>query len=818
MDSITTTTRHNLYRSSIIAGLFAALLFGVAGMIWQHEHIKEHESTWQLKADAAADRIARALVIRLDQVKRTAIIISKLPEADISSPTRFNFRVRNLVELSDMNLVGQWAPNSIIKYSYPLEGNEAAIGLDLAKHPNFDAQVAKSIQTKEGHWYGPFNLVQGGVGIVYSNPRFDANGRYVGLGTVLIKLPDAIVDMPSLQTYSDNANDIHHIVRVGSSSKTLGEVWSDHHLFSVEKVNGAINRWVVIPSIVRGHFAGSDIVLTNSFPSDGDHLLIEIESFHTEPISLEWYATTPWLVLFSILFGGTTGLIVLYRRVHKIQRQRENEISDLKSILDHSVNGKALYKTDGKFVWANRAMLTITHTRASDLEKESLFSGWFADIGCAKMAGEVLETGTDQILEYAGPTPYAEFVDIRIICSRVVIENTPHLLLQVLDVAGDHQLIKDAQASAIAKQEFLSVVSHEIRTPLNGILGMLDVLAMKNLDEKAKYYVNVAIDSGQLLLRIVNDILDFSKIEARRLDLDPVPTKLSTVFDQLTQLVNGLQHKSNVSVLMSADSAIKRKVLVDDARLKQVLLNLTSNAIKFTEQGEIVVTATLMPTSTQEKAVIEFSVKDTGIGISEAVLKKLFQPFTQADSGHTRKYGGTGLGLAISQSLVQAMGSIIKVTSTLDAGSTFSFTLELHYDMPEDTDYITEKALSGKRVMVVDDILSNRITLVTILENAGAEVYTANEGYDAVEQLGSLHSYLDIVLMDIQMPIVDGFEATQMIRSKAVDKINRLPIVAVTGNSTDVIKQQALAVGMDSVLIKPVSSATLISAVLNYCR
>jgi len=819
MRNLSDSAKQHIYRASIVAGVIGAAVFLLGGLFWQKDYIKEQEQVWHAKADAASDRIARAISNRLDQAKRLAISTSNLPLEVLSNNSSFQSSAGSLVGLSGHNSVAQWADHrTVITQIVPLEGNEAAMGLNLlAERP----AVRNIINTRQGAWEGPFKLVQGGTGLIYRTPRYDKNGILLGLGISLLKLPNAIADLPALETYADNENDIHPVILLGSSPGELQQVYADK-LVNQETAFPIINRWTLIPRAVDGRFAFSDLISTGGNSSAApDYLVLEVKMFRSKPMPINWPARTESLIIFACLFGVVTGFFVLFQLSRLVKQRQETELQDLRKIMDRAVYGKSIFDQRGNLVWANRALYRIAGATVAQLENTNVFtSNWWTKTGCDAIAKTVMTTGEDQVFEYVGPMTHADHVDVRMIFSRISISNSPHLFVQLLDMTADHQLLEEVKASAQAKQEFLSVVSHEVRTPLNGVLGMLEVLSRYDLNDKAKYCVEVAKDSGQLLLRIVNDILDYSKMEARQLDLDPVVTSLPSLVDNLNAIISNSQTNENVIVLMNLDPAlVDRNIIVDDSRLLQVLVNLTNNAVKFTETGRVTVSIELQPSDNRSKATIKFTVVDTGIGMGEQMLKKLFTPFTQADSGHTRKYGGTGLGLAISRRLVQAMNSEIVVTSELGVGSTFSFTIVVPFEKEFDSDtFKDEKPLDGLSIMVVDDMTTNRIALVTMLEDAGAEVFQSSNGYDALKQLDTLHGSIDIVLMDIQMPMVDGLETTRLIRAKSVDQLNRLPIVAVTGNGSEFMRKEALASGMDDVLIKPVGRQLLVNTILQHIR
>lgn len=407
---------------------------------------------------------------------------------------------------------------------------------------------------------------------------------------------------------------------------------------------------------------------------------------------------------------------------------------------------------------------------------------------------------------------------------RAVHERTAALEAALHQLEDRHQALSQstreleaaklaAEQASLAKSQFLATISHEIRTPINGVQGSLQVMMAEPLNEKARHYGALALSSNDLLMRIISDVLDFSKIEAGHLALNPVPTPLIDVSDHVFKLLETIPRDAGVRLRLDLDDRLDEMVLVDDTRLRQVLLNLGSNAVKFTHAGVVVLRAEWIRQTHAELELL-LSVRDTGIGMSAETLSKLFTPFTQADGSHTRQYGGTGLGLSIAQRLVQAMGSQIEVLSTLGGGSTFQVRLTLpvvarpaesvaaHKQPPQ-------RPLEDLNVLVVDDVPINRLIAKELVVQLGASALEAENGLEAVTLLRDPSQQVDLVLMDLQMPIMDGFEATRVIRSSAEPRLRHLPIVAVTGNVSTEARDAALEAGMDAYLTKPLDVRVL---------
>jgi len=385
---------------------------------------------------------------------------------------------------------------------------------------------------------------------------------------------------------------------------------------------------------------------------------------------------------------------------------------------------------------------------------------------------------------------------------------------RVLSAKDLQKATAEAQSANTAKRTFLANMSHEIRTPLNAVIGLSRLMRDTRMTPKQKDLNDKLLTSGETLLGIINEILDFSKIEAGKVDIEAIPFDLNGLLDRVCRFLSPLAEEKTITLSVQSDMETSLAVIGDPARLQQVLVNLVNNAIKFTADGSVTLTCSRVREGDGKVALL-FAVTDTGIGISDENLENIFEKFKQEDESITRIYGGTGLGLAISRQLVSLMGGDLAVESKKGKGSRFFFTLELDMadaDLLIGTNrkiFIEPDVLKGKNVLVAEDNTFNQFIAKSILEKWNINVDTASNGQEVIDLVRT--KTFDLILMDMQMPVMDGFTATEIIRREILLQI---PVIALTAFATKEAVDKAMKSGMSGYITKPFEEETLYSQLL----
>jgi PAS domain S-box-containing protein len=468
------------------------------------------------------------------------------------------------------------------------------------------------------------------------------------------------------------------------------------------------------------------------------------------------------------------------------------------------------FDATGAVLYANHGMLHVMEQRG------------LLESGIEVMFPENLSTMLHECLAADVPLARIEhvLVDHVIAWSLFPLKELGLVRAYGLDITSDVALRRAkevAEESARAKSTFLATMSHELRTPMNGVLGCTQLLKDSSLSDQQRELIETMHRSADALLTLVNDILDFSKIEAGKMTLEVADVNLRALIHDVMTLTEGLASQKGLALEVNIAPDVPKEFRGDPIRLRQILFNLVGNAIKFTKRGSVAVAVSLQSTlpDRPEGVILQWSVRDTGIGLTPEQQSQLFKAYAQAEASTARRFGGTGLGLMICRQLVELMGGTITVDSVVGEGSTFRYTTHLlpaiHREVVASlsgTDQHGERNQVGPlRVLVADDNEINQVVACKFLQKLGCQVELACTGHEAVEAIS--RTAYDVVLMDCEMPEMDGYEATREIRRREDGTLSHLPIMALTGHTSDDDAQKCLEAGMDTVLTKPLTLPTL---------
>jgi len=513
---------------------------------------------------------------------------------------------------------------------------------------------------------------------------------------------------------------------------------------------------------------------------------------------------------------------------HARTEQQALELSKLSWVAERTGNAVIITDRRGRIEWVNTGFTALTEWQPHEvvgrspgevLQGADTDAATIARVRAQIAAGQAVD---EEILNYSkSGRSYWVRLDIQPVFDAAGV--LTHFVAVQTDVSAQKSIELQLQrardlalSAADARAQFIANTSHEIRTPMNGVLGMTELLLRTQLDERQRRLADTILRSGRHLLGLLNDVLDYSKMDAGRFELVQAPTDLERVLYDAQIVIAETARAKGLALDVQVLPGNAPRVLADGARLRQVLVNLLGNAVKFTAQGRVALTVTIQPGG-DGRAHATFSVADTGIGIAPKLQRQIFEPFVQADANTASRYGGSGLGLAICDRLVRLMGGELSVKSDVGQGATFSFTLKLPLatDTAQTQDKLATLGALGLEVLVAEDYPINQDVIGEFLRELGCRMVLARNGREAIELYVEAGGAFDVVLMDCRMPRMDGFDATRAIRDWERGSGRRaVPIIALTAGALASERERCAAVGMNGFIAKPVTLGELFDALV----
>jgi len=798
-----TTLQGRAYLPVWIAVFGVTIAFIFADYQSRTIHLQNVRASVQNEAGLLRSQLEGHLNADIQLVRGLIAIVSTNPDLD---QERFSAIAAHAIGVKTEFLNIAVAPDLVVQMVHPFEENRSVLGLDYTRN---DAQRAAALRVRDSGQMvlaGPVELIQGGLGFIGRFPIYVKDGaenRFWGIASAVLDVETIYAETGVTDPMSQI--EIALIGRDGLGSEGelfFGKLSTLHADPVLMDIVLPVGTWQ-LAAIPRGGWSARP---NNLWPIR--LILLVAGILIIVPTFLACHLSTI-----------RQGVITALSKREKELESKQEKLQLLSAVAQNASDSIVLTNPDAQIIWVNRAftqMMGYTSEEALGKTPSELFNGPETDhavvdkIVAHKLRGENFRT---EILNYT-KTGNKIWVDTRLVpvldddgaVSMVIgIErDVTQAKLHELELA-DAKLV--AEQSDRVKSEFLANMSHEIRTPMNGIIGMADLLSESPLDEGDRQCVDTIRSSSAALLNIINDILDLSRLESGKLAMSDIDFTLRPCIDAVVEVMRPAAQMKGLPIKVVYGEDLPKTVRADDGRLRQVLLNLVGNAVKFTATGHVCLR---VGNCKNDPYRLIISVEDTGIGLDEQEVAQVFDRFSQADAATTRAYGGTGLGLTISRSLAEQMGGGITLVSEKGKGS--CFTLEVCTKPAEGTVKdnqpslpIDLSAIHGRRVLVAEDNRTNRLLLRKYLSGLSVELIEAENGRLATELCAKYHP--DIVLMDMSMPEMDGVSAAKAIRNLPIPQP---VIVALTANAFMSDRETCLKAGMDAFLSKPIKKAELL--------
>lgn len=783
------------YSIGIAAGT-AILLIG-GGLLYADDK-RQAEQIQKVSRDFAG-RLTEKLSDDLNEVENVGAVLSRLPLEKFKSQEEFEQATASIAELFPHRTM-QWAPRAVVRFSNPAMSSETAIGLNLPAMDESKAVFEHVIATAEPHWVGPLDLAGGERGLLYTVPIYrpgfaPSRQSFLGLAQVLVKL-DALISSRVIY----DTEDYSLRVWVTNNSIQREEVISQL-IFGSAHIDGAKTRF-------GGKAQASGIPDANN-----DALTVTVEAY---PRNIEALDTLPVRLQGLLILALLTGLLISIlsasrRNMHIAEAKLFGTEARLAALVESTPTAVIVSDKNGLIIdWNAAAEQLFGYPREQALGKNVSIiiphvhrAAHYAGIERVASGGEKHLIG--QITEVSALHANGNQLDVEVSLSTWSYKNEPYFSAIIQD-------IRDRKEAEAARTQFLSNISHDLRTPLSVVIGSAQMLESAPLEGAHRIRLKRLQQASNVLFNLVNDVLDWSKIEAGEIDFEHEPVNLADIFETIVTVMGEVAEEKGIALTCDRAADLPEYVIGDAARIQQILFNLVGNAIKFTDEGEVGISASKVAPHEADNVRLRIEVRDTGVGISSEGQELLFQRFSQVDKSSTRRFQGTGLGLSIVKQLAELMGGGVGVESKLGVGSTFWVEVELGRldKVPIEQEVVAkrqEKPLAGKHVLLVDD--SDLVTELAelMLETAGANTSTCTNGQEALDWLALNPDKADIVLMDVQMPIMDGLTAITIMRRDPV--LQAVPVVAMTAGATKTKIEELLAAGMTDYITKPFTQEQL---------